>query len=55
MDALDIRPWDAAPFLKSEEAIATYLDECLADGDAHTLVAALGFRLHVAPAERPAR
>lgn len=54
MDALDIRSWDAAPFLKSEEAIATYLDECLADGDAHTLVAALG-AVARARAERPAR
>lgn len=42
MEPLDLRPWDAAEFLKTEEEIAAYLDECLADGDPRLLAVALG-------------
>lgn len=38
----DLRKFDAAEFLDSEEAIAEYLNEALADDDPNFLVIALG-------------
>jgi probable addiction module antidote protein len=36
------RPWDAADHLKTNEAIAAYLNEVLAENDAQAFAAALG-------------
>lgn len=39
---LDTLPWDVVDHLKSDSAIAAYLDACLEDGDPKLVGAALG-------------
>jgi len=48
IDKYGIRPFDVAEYLDSDEAIAGYLSEVLADGDMDELLKALG---HVARAK----
>ena len=39
---LETAPWDAAEFLHTEEAVALYLEEMFAEGDAASIAAAIG-------------
>jgi len=54
--SINLRPWDSAEHLKTEEEMLLYLEVCLEDGDAaliaHALsviARALGFKLHASP------
>jgi probable addiction module antidote protein len=40
--AIEFRPYDSAEFLKSEDEVATYLDEAFRDGDPSMIAHALG-------------
>ena len=40
-DDLELKPWDTAEFLDSEEMIATYLSVVFEDGDAEEILHAL--------------
>jgi len=39
---IDVRPWDVAEHLETEEDMAAYLDAAMEEGDAALVVAALG-------------
>jgi probable addiction module antidote protein len=39
---IDVRPWDPAEHLETEEDMAAYLDAAMEEGDAALVVAALG-------------
>jgi len=40
--AIELRPYDSAEFLKSDDEVATYLDEAFRDGDPSMIAHALG-------------
>jgi len=41
-NSIDVRAWDVAEHLETEEDMAAYLDAALEDGDVAVIVAALG-------------